>query len=409
MLAVLLAAAFALSSASPAQAAPELPQCGNNIDDDGDGKADYPADSGCPTPTDLSERRQPGQAARDCSDGVDSPGPRDGDTLIDYPNDPGCSSAADNNENNVAPLPACGDGFESDMVPDGKVDYPADPGCIAASDVSELDTDTCSNGVDDDNDGKTDFPLDWGCAVPSFGLDGPDQTDASEGPDLPQCDDGRDNDGDGRIDTDTPRPDPGCTSPSDNDETDPPAPPPACSDRIDNDMDGLIDFPNDRGCVSRLDTDETNAPAATPAPPGAPGGTNPPPGGAGVSPSGSPAAVYPLISPFPVIRLRGKVDRRGVIVTLLRVQAPNGSRVTIYCSGRRCRPRKISQTTVRRFVRARALERRLRPGTTLRIYVTKSGFTGKYTRFRIRKNRSPGRFDGCARSAGARPVACPVT
>ena len=131
----------------------------------------------------------------------------------------------------------------------------------------------------------------------------------------------------------------------------------------------------------------------------------PPAPGPPVAPS---SAVYPLISPFPVIRLRGRADRGGVLITLLRIQAPNGTRVTIYCKGRSCRWRKRWRYTTKGVVRARAFEHRLRAGTTLSIYVTKAGFTGKYTRFRIKKNKPPARRDLCARSEGAASVPCPA-
>jgi len=48
-------------------------------------------------------------------------------------------------------------------------------------------------------------------------------------------------------------------------------------------------------------------------------------------------------------------------------------------------------------VRLRRFERRMRSGTILRIFVTKPGFVGKYTRFRIRSAGTPARRDACAR------------
>ncbi|MEZ4399059.1 MAG: hypothetical protein R3B06_03525 [Kofleriaceae bacterium] len=66
----------------------------------------------------------------------------------------------------------------------------------------------------------------------------------------PACADGRDDDGDGR--TDYPA-DPGCQSPTDDDEADDcPSGPgcPACADGIDNDGDGLTDYPADLGCAA---------------------------------------------------------------------------------------------------------------------------------------------------------------
>ena len=74
-----------------------------------------------------------------------------------------------------------------------------------------------------------------------------------------QCQDGRDNDGDGKIDYPD---DPGCSAPIDDDERDDSEPVdefvPECADGIDNDEDGLIDFPDDPGCYSSKDNSETN-------------------------------------------------------------------------------------------------------------------------------------------------------
>lgn len=68
----------------------------------------------------------------------------------------------------------------------------------------------------------------------------------------PQCSDGVDNDGDGWTDL----ADPGCSSPSDNNESDNPQ----CSDSINNDSDAWIDYPADPGCTSIWDTNEGDNP-----------------------------------------------------------------------------------------------------------------------------------------------------
>ncbi|MBW3653683.1 MAG: hypothetical protein KY433_08835 [Actinobacteria bacterium] len=54
----------------------------------------------------------------------------------------------------------------------------------------------------------------------------------------------------------------------------------------------------------------------------------------------------------------------------------------------------------------RAFEKRLRGGTILTVYVTKAGFTGKYTRFRIKNRGAPSRIDRCAAAPGATPHIC---
>lgn len=71
-------------------------------------------------------------------------------------------------------------------------------------------------------------------------------------PPAPACQDGRDNDGDGRLDLD----DPGCGGPDDDSEGDPPTLP-LCADGLDNDEDGVTDFPNDPDCLAAGDDGET--------------------------------------------------------------------------------------------------------------------------------------------------------
>jgi hypothetical protein len=76
---------------------PPLPQCSDGLDNDADGKTDYPTDPGCSSPDDNSE--SPNPPPPQCSDGLDN----DGDKKIDYPADPGCSSPDDNSENSDQP------------------------------------------------------------------------------------------------------------------------------------------------------------------------------------------------------------------------------------------------------------------------------------------------------------------
>ncbi len=66
-----------------------------------------------------------------CNDGIDN----DADGKIDYPFDPGCSSPADDTEANPTPLPVCADGMDNDT--DSTTDWPADYGCSSASGTSE--------------------------------------------------------------------------------------------------------------------------------------------------------------------------------------------------------------------------------------------------------------------------------
>ncbi len=70
-----------------------------------------------------------------CTDGIDN----NGDGRIDFPNDPACSNAADNSENTICPgpsCPVCGDGLDNDA--DTEIDYPDDLGCSIAAGTNEV-------------------------------------------------------------------------------------------------------------------------------------------------------------------------------------------------------------------------------------------------------------------------------
>jgi hypothetical protein len=107
----------------------------------------------------------------------------------------------------------------------------------------------------------------------------------------------------------------------------------------------------------------------------------------------------PYLTPIPVVRLSGRLTRTGARITLLRVSAPRSASVTVRCAGGRrkgCAFRSKTKTSPRsRTVRFREIERRLKAGVRLRIYVTKGNTVGKYASFVIRKKRFPRRVDSC--------------
>jgi PKD repeat protein len=106
------------------------PQCSDNVDNDGDGLIDM-LDPGCTSPGDNNETDPVVQPQ--CNDGLDN----DNDGKIDM-SDPGCSSLTDNDESDdPVVLPQCSDGLDNDN--DGKIDFPADPGCSNALDDDETD------------------------------------------------------------------------------------------------------------------------------------------------------------------------------------------------------------------------------------------------------------------------------
>jgi hypothetical protein len=119
-----------------------------------------------------------------------------------------------------------------------------------------------------------------------------------------------------------------------------------------------------------------------------------------------PALVGPrLLSPFPVVRIAGRTSRHGVRIRLLSVDAPRGTTVEVRCHGRGCPFQSRVRATNK--VRMRDLEKRLRAGVKVRIYVTSSTSIGKYTVFKIRKHHEPLRRDKCLMPGSMRPFVCP--
>ena len=118
------------------------------------------------------------------------------------------------------------------------------------------------------------------------------------------------------------------------------------------------------------------------------------------------AAVPRMLSPFPVVRVRGVLVAQGARLTLFTVKAPRGVRITVTCRGRGC--------PVRRFVapagvsRLRRFERVLAAGTRLHVIVSKPGFIGKSTLLVIRRSLAPRRVDRCLPPGATRPVRCPA-
>src|SRR3954451_780761 len=105
----------------------------------------------------------------------------------------------------------------------------------------------------------------------------------------------------------------------------------------------------------------------------------------------SAASARPL-SPFPVVRLRGRITPRGVRVSLLSVWGPRGARISVRCAGAGCPRGVIRRTVPRRGSRAvtvRAMDRLLQPGPRLQVRVTQPGLVGKYVGFRIRAHAEP--------------------
>ena len=131
---------------------------------------------------------------------------------------------------------------------------------------------------------------------------------------------------------------------------------------------------------------------------------------AGGAPTGSASsAKLAMLTPFPVVRIRGVILRGSARLSLLSVRAPTGARVKVICHGGGCPKRKslvLRVASGKRSVRVRSLERRLRRGAVIEVFITAPGRIGKYTRFTIRSNAAPARSDLCLQPGKAKPVAC---
>jgi hypothetical protein len=118
----------------------------------------------------------------------------------------------------------------------------------------------------------------------------------------------------------------------------------------------------------------------------------------------------PYLSPFPAVRVKGRLTLTGVRISSFRILAPPGSRVRVVCIGGRrlgCpyRARRFAQR--RRALTIGSLQRNLQGGVRLKVYVRRGRTIGKYAGYRIRVLRLPVRTDACLFPGTKRPQRCP--
>jgi len=149
----------------------------------------------------------------------------------------------------------------------------------------------------------------------------------------------------------------------------------------------------------------------------------PPPAGTAfdVPATRSPPALATVLSPFPVVRIVGRLTRTGARIYRFSVRAPRGVRVRVACRGADCptplgaRGARASTWSAGTLVRSsrpvsfRRLRRPLRAGVLLRVWVTSPDKIGKYTRVKIRKGKFPARRDLCLPPTTGRPIGCPTS
>lgn len=118
------------------------------------------------------------------------------------------------------------------------------------------------------------------------------------------------------------------------------------------------------------------------------------------------AATLRVMSPFPVVRISGRLTATGAQITRFTVRAPRGSSIAVRCRGSSCPARRFAHAaSVRRL---RAFERHLRAGTRVSVVVRKPGRIGKWATITIRRGAPPRRVDRCSYPGRGEPAACPA-
>ena len=210
-----VAVAFQVSNTAPV-----VHQCSDGIDNDSDGKTDYPSDPGCTSSVDDNEYNAV-VVTYQCNDGIDN----DGDGYTDYPSDAGCSSSTDNNEYNTIAQNTC------------KINsFYASPTNVVSGGTTRLywSTTDCTtvtiDGVAYSVDGNGYFgPLYSGRTYNIYATNSTSSDSDSEYVSVNQVNQTY-----------------------------------QCNDGIDNDGDGYTDYPSDAGCSSSTDNSEYNAVASAP-------------------------------------------------------------------------------------------------------------------------------------------------
>jgi len=116
--------------------------------------------------------------------------------------------------------------------------------------------------------------------------------------------------------------------------------------------------------------------------------------------------------PRRAVRREGHQDGRGGHQTV--VKGPAASSIVTRCRPAGTCPYKQRVRLIpgpqgaTRTVRIKRLERRYRANTTVRVYIVKFGFIGKYTSFIVRRGKQPRRYDRCLRGRELKQIRCPA-
>jgi hypothetical protein len=162
----------------------------------------------------------------------------------------------------------------------------------------------------------------------------------------------------------------------------------------------MLRVTDDRGAISTLSLTIS----VRERPPAGATGPSPPPL---LQPVVGPAPLPRMLSPFPIVRVVGSVTEAGTEIHLLSVRAPKGAKVLVRCLGRGCPIEHVKKVVGRGPVTFGALKRLMPAGVVLEVLVHRGDTIGKYTRYKLRRNRRPLRADGCLWPGTTRMAPCP--
>jgi hypothetical protein len=108
--------------------------------------------------------------------------------------------------------------------------------------------------------------------------------------------------------------------------------------------------------------------------------------------------------------MRGVLSTNGAMISTVSVKAPKAATLTVTCSGSSSCPAKrwSPKTRKRQNTRMAPFERNLRSGTQITVTVTRAGYVGKRTVFKIRRGKAPLRSDSCLSPATGKVQKCPA-
>jgi PKD repeat protein len=135
-------------------------------------------------------------------------------------------------------------------------------------------------------------------------------------------------------------------------------------------------------------------------------GTTPPPTSEQPTTEKPKRAKPSLMSPFPVVRLRGAAYENRTVISLVAIRAPRGALARVQCKGPRCPKAVRRKRSKGKPLRFYTFERPIAAGARLEIAVVGKRRVGKFVRFKMRSAKPPVRTDLCLVPGKRKPRSC---